>query len=101
MTPGDVTDALYCVERIAYQKQTLGLPYRFAGLDSGYDKAAVHHGLHELGVRGYIRLNHGHNASWRKEKGLLNIDDLSYDPQNNHYICPNGCTLRYIMSGWI
>ncbi|WP_415537545.1 transposase [Dehalobacter sp. 4CP] len=46
VTPGDVTDAPYCVKRIAYQKQKLKIPFRFAGLDSGYDTVAVHHGLH-------------------------------------------------------
>lgn len=96
VTPGDVTDAPYCAQRIAYQKQTLKLPYRWAGLDSGYDTVAVHHGLHKLGMRGYIHLNNGHNANWRKEKGLFSIDDFKYNPQNDYYICPNGCTLRFI-----
>ena len=96
VTPGDVTDAPYCVQRIAYQKQKLRLPFRWAGLDSGYDTVAVHHGLHELGMRGYIHLNTGHNANWRKERGLFSIDDFTYDAQNDCYICPNGCTLRYI-----
>ncbi|WP_415534379.1 IS1182 family transposase [Dehalobacter sp. 4CP] len=96
VTPGDVTDAPYCVKRIAYQKQKLKIPFRFAGLDSGYDTVAVHHGLHKLGIRGYIHLNTGHNASWRKERGLFSIDDFRYDGKNDCYICPNGCTLHYI-----
>lgn len=96
VTPGDVTDAPYCVKRIASQKQKLNIAYRFAGLDSGYDTVAVHHGLHELGIRGYIHLNTGHNANWRKERGLFSIEDFKYDAINDRYICPNGCTLRYI-----
>jgi hypothetical protein len=84
------------VERISYQKKELGLPTRFARLDSGYDTVAVHHGLHELGVRAYIPLNTGHTAYWPKERGLFNIDDFRYDAQNDCYICPNNCTLRYI-----
>lgn len=91
-----MTDAPYCVKRIASQKQKLKIAYRFAGLDSGYDTVAVHHGLHELGIRGYIHLNNGHNANWRKERGLYSIDDFKYDAINDGYICPNGCTLRYI-----
>ena len=96
VTPGDVTDAPYCAQRIAYQKRKLQLPYRWAGLDSGYDTVAVHHGLHKLGMRGYIHLNNGHTANWRKERGLFAIGDFRYDIQNDCYICPNGRTLRYI-----
>ncbi|AGA68161.1 transposase [Desulfitobacterium dichloroeliminans LMG P-21439] len=96
VTPGDVTDAPYCVERIAYQKKELRLPFRYAGLDSGYDTVAVHHGLHQLGVRAYIPINPGHTAHWRKERGLFAIEDFHYDALNDCYICPNGCTLRYI-----
>ncbi len=47
-------------------------------------------------MKGRIHLNTGHTANWRKERGLFSIDDFRYDSQNDCYICPNGCTLRYI-----
>lgn len=92
VTSGDVQDCECCVNEYKYLKETMRLPIRAAGLDSGYDTIAIHFGLSKLGIKAFIRPC---DRGSKKETKWLSRKEFIWDNLNNRYICPNNKELKY------
>lgn len=92
VTGGDIQDCECCVERFEYLKNDRNYPVKAAGLDSGYDTIAIHYGLTRLGISAFI---HPCKRGIRRESKRVSIEQFTWDPTHNCYICPNQCKLNY------
>lgn len=88
-TPGNINDHIPFVERVKVQKSRLGLPVQAIGADKGYDSSAVHHGLEQEEVTGYI------TPKELSEAEVIIETDFTYDKESDTYMCPEGKLLRW------
>jgi transposase len=72
-------------ERYGYLPQTLAA-------DTTYGNGEMLQWLDERGITGYIRVKENPNGP----TGLYGIDQFTYVPEENCYICPEGKPLKYV-----
>ena len=72
-------------ERYGYLPQTLAA-------DTTYGNGELLQWLDERGIAGYIRVKENPNA---QPEDLYGIDQFTYVPEENWYICPEGKVLKY------
>jgi len=90
VTPGNVHDSIPYLNRLDRQRERFGFDVAAVGLDAGYFTAGICKGLEDRDIYGaiaYRRPNH--------IKGYLRKSDYIYDPAEDCYHCPEGCTLNY------
>ena len=92
VTSGDIQDCECCVNEYKYLKETMKLPIKTAGLDSGYDTIAIHYGLTRLGIKAFIRPC---ERGIRRNTNMFSIKDFIWNKEQNCYICPNNCKLTF------
>ena len=94
VTPGNVHDSLPYLGRLDRQCARFKLKPLIAGLDAGYQTAAICRGLEDRnihGVIGYRRPSH--------RKGTLYKRQFTYDEPTDTYRCPADQVLRYRTTG--
>jgi len=72
-------------ERYGYLPQTLAA-------DTTYGNGEMLHWLDDRGIAAYIRVKENPNGP----TGLYGIDQFTYVPEENCYICPEGKPLKYV-----
>lgn len=90
VTPASIHDSIPYLDRLDSQIEKFGFEVESVGLDAGYSTAPICKGLIEreiYGVIGYRRSNY--------KKGIFRKNKFIYDRENDCYICPNNCILKY------
>lgn len=90
VTAGNVHDAVPYLARLDRQAARFGFTLQAVGVDAGYFTAAVCKGVEDrnlYAVMGYRRPTHKAGYFYKRE--------YRYDPEQNHYICPQGEALIY------
>jgi transposase len=90
VTPGNINDSRPYLERLDRQCGRFKLKPLVAGLDAGYNTAAVCHGLVERGIAGVVGYKRPHSP-----KGHLKRREFKYEPDKDLYRCPQGHELHY------
>lgn len=90
VTPGNINDARPYLQRLDRQCERFKLKPLMAGLDAGYNTAAVCHGLMERGIDGVVGYKRPHSP-----KGHLKRREFTYEPDKDLYRCPQGHELPY------
>lgn len=90
ITPGNVNDSTCYIERLLYQLKTFGFEVDAVGIDAGYNTANICKRLCELDILGTV----GRKRSGGK-KHFYKKTKFKYDSEQDIFICPNNCILRY------
>ncbi len=90
ITPGNVNDSTCYIDRLKYQVGKFGFNVEAVGLDAGYNTAYICKTLCELDILGTI----GRKRPGGK-KHFFKKSKFQYDSEQDIYICPNNCILRY------
>jgi transposase len=78
--------------RIQHQIARFGFETEEIGADSGYDIGEIHSDMLQMGIKTYItKCDHGSQYS----EQIFTPAAFQFDQQNDCYICPNGCILKY------
>jgi transposase len=96
VTAGNEKDSTPHSERIQYQIEKFGFNTKEVGGDTGYDCGEIHSDMLEMGIKTYIpKCEHANKYT----NLTFNAEDFKFDIENDCYICPNGCVLKY--SGYV
>ena len=92
VTPANTNDFEPYADRIKYQIRKYGFAIKEVGIDSGYDFEEVHKEMYDLGIKTFTPLRDTEKATSDK---VYPPSAFEYDSDNDIYICPNGCRLKY------
>ena len=90
VTPGNVNDVKPYIERLKYQIGKWGFDVRVAGLDAGYNTAAICKQIYELGIEAAMGTRRGCH-----QKGKYGKYKYTYLPEWDICICPERSCLQY------
>ena len=89
VTPGNANDAAPYLDRIDYLCESIGLPIKAVGVDSGYDISLIHQELSQKNIEVYTPTNEDEPHY----KAELTKRDFKYCEEEDVFICPAGKTL--------
>ena len=92
VTAGNVTDSTVYTERIKYQVNKFGFHTKEAGGDAGYDTREIQADMLDMGIQTYMPIRDARN-----QFTTFTVREFEYDAENDEYICPNNCRLRYYL----
>jgi len=92
VTAGNVTDSTVYTERIKYQINKFGFHTKEAGGDAGYDTREIQADMLDMGIQTYMPVRDARN-----QFTTFTVREFEYDAENDEYICPNNCRLRYYL----
>ena len=92
VTAGNNHDANGCSQRLQYQIEKFGFETEEFGADTGFDSGEVHSDMLEMNIRTYIPIKESRN---QYSDLIFRQSDFEYNSEENHYICPNGCKLKF------
>jgi len=92
VTSGNINDCVPHVERIKYQIKKFGFDTKEIGGDAGYDVPEIHAEMLNMGIKTFIPKINWQNQHAEK---TYSVKDFHYDYDNDEYICPNNCRLRF------
>jgi transposase len=92
VTAGNEKDSTPHSERIQHQIDKFGFKTKEVGADTGYDTGEIHSDMLKRGIKTYIPKSE--QASPYADL-IFTPKDFAYDFENDCYICPNGCILKY------
>jgi transposase len=90
VTAASVHDSIPYLDRLDRQRERFGFRVESAGLDAGYDTAAICKGLEERHIFGVI-------GRWQPphRKGFFYKRNYHYNRLSDQYVCPAGQVLSY------
>lgn len=91
VTPGNASDSTVYLGRLDYQLNKFGFNVKGVALDAGYSTPEICHGLVKRGIFGVL----GKRRSPASGKLEFKKRQFDYLPEENVYICPNGCKLIF------
>jgi len=92
VTPGNVADNTPHSDRIKYQIGKYGFHTKEIGGDAGYDSPEIHAEMLKLEIKTYIP-----EVAWQNQhdEQLYCAKNFLYNAEQDSYICPNNCLLRF------
>jgi IS5 family transposase len=94
VTAGNTRDSTPHSERIQEQIEKFGFDTEEIGGDAGYDNGEIHSDMLAMGIKTYITQAYD---NIKTPEGKFPLSDYHFDVDNNCYICPAGCVLKYSM----
>jgi len=92
VTPANVSDHAQHAPLIKRQIEKFGFGTKAVGGDAGYDEPEIHAEMFARGINTYIP----HKArGYAEDDGVFTRNDFVYDPEQDCYICPNKCILKF------
>jgi transposase len=90
VTPGNVNDVDPYIERLRTQISKFGFETEFVGLDAGYNTNLICRDLYRMGILAAMGYRRG-----CQQKGKYGKYKFRYLPEQDVYVCPEGCNLCY------
>jgi transposase len=90
VTPASLHDSVPYLSRLDRQRARFGFKVQAVGLDAGYFTAGICKGLEDRGIYGVI----GYRRPTHRP-GYFRKRDYTYDPEQDHYVCPAKQLLKY------
>ena len=90
-TPANLHDSVVYLGRLDRQRARFGFAVTAVGLDAGYATAGIAKGLEDRGILGVT----GYRNPTPPKPGMMRKSRFAYEPQADHYRCPEGQGLAY------
>jgi len=92
VTPANTVDHMHHTKRVKYQIEKFGFQTQAVGADAGYDEPEIHVEMLKRNIKTYIP----RKARGVKEPdGTFTRENFQYDQEQDVYICPNDCVLKF------
>jgi len=90
VTAANVNDVDPYLERLDVQRKKFGFLVKYVGLDAGYFTNPICKGIVDRCIMPVVAYRLGPHA-----KGKFTKIRFTYDKENDCYVCPNNCELKY------